>query len=74
MKEREVSRFEDRYPDKENTVKDEVPAEEKIVIPDTLSSKSPSSKQKVWKPKVKSNSNHSQNTTPMAPSDVAVHH
>jgi len=32
----EVSKFEDRYPDEKNTVKEEVPAEEEIVIPDTL--------------------------------------
>jgi len=59
----EVSRFEDRYPD-ENTIKEEEPAEEEIVILDTLSSKSPSPTRQVWKPKVNSELWH----RPMCPS------
>ena len=52
----EVSKFKDRYSD-ENAVKEEVPAQEGIVILDTLSSKSPSPTEQVWKPKVNSESN-----------------
>jgi len=50
----EASKFKDRYPDEENVVKEDVPAEEEIVIPDALSSKSLSPTRQVWKPKINS--------------------
>jgi len=49
----EISRYEDRYPD-EGIIKEEEPAEEEIVIPHTLSSKSPSPTRQEWKLKVNS--------------------
>jgi len=70
----EVSRFEDRYHDKENTAKVGVPTEEDIVILDTLSSKTPSPTGQVWKPKVNSKLNPVEDTTPVAPSDVPLNH
>jgi len=51
MKER-FSRYEDRYPNEENIVKEEEPTKEEIVVLDTLSSKSPSPTRQKWKPKV----------------------
>jgi len=62
-----VSRFKDRYPDEENAIKEEARAEEKIVILDTLSSKSPSPTGQVWKPKVNSEPIHLRRC-PMHPS------
>ena len=67
----EASRYKDQYPD-EGIVKEEEPAEEEIVIPDTLSSKSPSPTRQEWKPKVNSELNPAQDTTPMAPSDALL--
>jgi hypothetical protein len=72
--EREVSRFKDQYLDKENIVKEEVPTEEEIVIPDTLSSKSPSPTGWVWKPKINLESNPTQHIAPLAPFDVPFNH
>jgi len=48
----EVSRFEDRYADEKNVIKEEDPVEEEIIILDTLPSKSSSPTRQVWKPKV----------------------
>jgi len=70
----ELLRFQDRYPDEKNTIKEEVQAEEKIVIPDTLSSKSPSPTRQVWKLKVNSKLNHVQDIAPVAPSHAPLNH
>jgi len=67
----DISRFEHQYLD-ETTVKEVEPAEDEIVIPDTLSSKLPSPIEQVWKPKVKSELNVAQDTTPVVPSDAPL--
>ena len=67
----EVSRFEDWYPNK-NTIKEEVPVGEEIVILDILSTKSPSPTGQVWKPKVNSELNPTQDIAPVAPSDAPL--
>jgi len=68
----EVSRYEDRYPNEEDIVKEEEPAEEEIVVPDTLSSKLPSPTRQECKPKVNSELDPAQDTTPVAPSDAPL--
>jgi hypothetical protein len=67
-------RFQDSkidYPNK-NAIKEEVPAKKELVIPDTLSSKSPSPTEQVWKPKVNSKLNPAQDTTPVVKSDAPL--
>ena len=68
----EVSRYEDWYPNEENIVKEEESAEEEIVIPDTLSSKSPLPTMQLWKPKENSEINPRQDIASMAPSDAPL--
>jgi len=67
----EVLWFEDPYPE-ENTIKEQVPVEEEIMIPDSLSPKSPSPTMQVWKPKVNIVLNPTQDIAPVAPSDVSL--
>jgi len=73
---KEVSRFEDLYPDKENAIKgvEEIPAEEEIVILEALSSKTPSPTRQIWKPKVHLESNPAQDTTLVELSDAPLNH
>jgi len=53
-------------------MKEDEPAEEEIMTPDTLSSKLSSPIGQVWEPKVNSELNPAQDITPMAPSDVPL--